>query len=130
MIERYVATGIARYEFRYYPHLGDATWVAAGAVSCASEQGAFWLLHDRFMANDATLFTEAGLRRQITFEGLDYVEFVACMTEGHTLPLLRASRDEGAARGVAGTPTVFVNDEQVDPTLEAIEAAIERAIGE
>ena len=80
------------------------------------------------MAGDETLFTEAGLRRQITFEGLDYAEFVTCMNEGHSVPAVMASRAEGESRGVAGTPTVFVDGEQVDATIEAIEEAVERAL--
>ena len=80
------------------------------------------------MAGDETLYTEAGLRRQITFEGLDFAEFRLCMAERHGLPLVNAAYAEGQSRGVAGTPTVFVNDEQVDPTYEAIEAAVNRAM--
>ena len=113
--------------FRHFPIRGDAAVYAAVAVECAANQGAFWPLHDRFMANDETLFTEAGLRRQINFEGLDADQFWTCLTEGHTLPLVRASYDEGASRDVPGTPTVFVNDEQVDATFEAIEAAVNEA---
>ena len=125
-----MATGLARYEFRYFAHLGDPALYAAVAVACADEQGAFWPLHDRFMAGDETLFTPAGLRRQVTFEGLDYEPFSACLTEGATLPLVVASRSEGQSRGVPGTPTVFVDGEMVDPTFEAIEAAVRRALGE
>ncbi len=80
------------------------------------------------MAGDETLFTEAGLRRQITFEGLDYDEFVRCMTDQRTAPIVRASLAEGESRGVTGTPWVFVNNQQVDPTFEAIEAAVEAAL--
>ena len=100
---------------------------AAVAVECAANQGAFWPLHERFMAGDETLFTEAGLRRQITFEGLDYDAFRVCLLEGHTLPLVSASYDEGLAREVPGTPTVFVNDQRIDPTFEAIEQAVRQA---
>ena len=96
-------------------------------VECAAEQGGFWPLHDRFMAGDETLFTEAGLRRQVTFEGLEFAELWQCVSEGQTLPLVSASYDEGTARNVAGTPTVFVNGERVDPTFEAIEAAVKQA---
>ena len=128
MLERLVASGKARFVFRHFPVRGDAADFAAYVVECAANQGAFWPLHDRYMAGDETLFTEAGLRRQITFEGLDYSEFETCMAERRTVPAVNASRAEGESRGVAGTPTVFVNDERVDPTFEAIEAAVERAL--
>lgn len=40
---------------------------------------------------------------------------------------IKASRDEGAARGVGGTPTLFVNDEKLETnaTWENLSAAIE-----
>ena len=122
-----MAPGTARFEFRHFPIRGDDAVYAAVAVECAANQGAFWQLHDRFMAGDETLFTEAGIRRQVTFEGLDYEEFQVCLLEAQTFPLVRASYDEGAARGVPGTPTVFVNGVRVDATFEAIEEAVKQA---
>ena len=121
---------MARFVFRHFPIRGDQAVFAAVVVECAANQGAFWPLHDRFMAGDETLFTEAGLRRQIEFEGLNTDEFWTCFNEGHTVPLVGDSYDEGVERGVPGTPTVFVNDERVDPTYEAIELAVQRALGE
>ena len=125
-----MAPGTARFVFQHFPIRGDQAVYAAVAVECAANQGAFWALHDRFMAGDETLFTEAGLRRQVTFEGLDYAEFRACVLEGETFQLVSASYDEGVSRGVPGTPTVFVNDERVDPTFEAIEEAVKQAADE
>ena len=130
ILEQLVSTGTARFVFRHFPIRGDQAVFAAVVVECAANQGAFWPLHDRFMAGDETLFTEAGLRRQITFEGLNYEEFATCVTEGHTFPQVRASYDEGLARGVQGTPAAFVNGESVDPTYEAIEAAVKQAAEE
>lgn len=122
-----VATGAARFVFRHFPIRGDASWYAAVVVECAAEQGGFWPLHDRFMAGDQTLFSEAGLRRQVAFEGLEFDQLWQCVAQGRTLPLVTAARDEGTERGVPGTPTVFVNDERVEPTFEAIEQAVRRA---
>lgn len=128
ILKELVATGKAQYVFRHFPVHGDESVYAAVVVECAANQGGFWALHDRFMADDDTLFTEAGLRRQITFEGLDIDEFWTCLSEGQTYPSVSASYDEGVERGVRGTPTVFVDGELVDPTFEAIEAAVEQAL--
>ena len=128
ILEKLVATGQARYVFRHFPVHGDESVFAAVAVECAANQGAFWPLHDRFMADDDTLYTEAGLRRQITFEGLDFGEFETCVTEGHTFPLVSASYDEGVERGVRGTPTIFVDGERVESSFEAIEEAVKQAL--
>ena len=130
LIEEYIATGIARYEFRYMPVLGERSVYAAIAVACADRQGGFWPLHDRFMLADDSLFTEAGLRRQVTFDGLDADAFFACFGSGVTAPEVSASYEEGAARGVQATPTIYVNEEQVDPTEAAIVEAIEGILAE
>ena len=130
MIAEFVATGQARYVFKHMPVLGENAVFAAVAVECAAEQGAFWPLHDRFMADDTTLFTEAGLRRQVTFEGLNYEEFTQCLEAGSTLPRVQASYEEGISRGVRSTPTIFVKDEQVEATYEAVAEAVRRALAE
>lgn len=127
MVEELVATGMARFVFQHFPIRSEASWYAAVVVECAANQGGFWPMHDRFMAGDETLFTEAGLRRQVVFEGLEFGELWQCVIEGQTLPLVQASRDEGSDRGVAGTPAVFVDGVKVDPTFEAIEEAVKRA---
>ena len=130
LIEQFVASGQARYEYRYMPVLGDAAVFAAVAVACADEQGGFWPLHDRFMLDDETLFSEAGLRRQVEFDGLDYAAFEQCMADAATLPLIQASYAEGIERGVQGTPTIFVNGERVDHSYEAIADAVELALNQ
>ena len=85
-----MATGRARFVFRHFPIRGQESVYAAVVVECAANQGGFWPLHDRFMAGDQTLFTEAGLRRQVTFEGLEFESLWQCVTEGETLPLVSA----------------------------------------
>ena len=110
------------------PVLGENAVFAAVVVECAAEQGAFWPFHDRYMAGDETLFTERGLDRQAAFEGLDVDRFWACIENGETFPIVSASYEEGGQRGVQSTPTVFVNDQQVEPTLEAIQSAVESAL--
>lgn len=109
------------------PVLGDDSVYAAVVVECAANQGAFWPFHDRFMADDDTLFTELGLNRQATFEGLDVERFWTCVEDGESFPIVNASYEEGGQRGVQATPTIFVNGERVDPTWESVKAAVESA---
>ncbi len=110
------------------PVLGDDAFFASVAVECAAEQGAFWPFHDRFMADDDTLFTEPGLKRQASHEGIDAAQLWSCAANGETSPSVSASRAAGESRGVRATPTVFVNGEQVEPTWEAIAEAVESAL--
>ncbi len=110
------------------PVLGDDAVFAAVVVECAAEQGAFWPFHDRFMADDSTLFTEPGLNRQATFEGLDLDQFWSCVENGETFAIVSASYEEGGQRGVRATPSVFVNGERVDPGWDQIREAVEAAM--
>ncbi len=110
------------------PVLGDDAVFAAVIVECAADQGAFWPFHDRFMADDDTLFTEPGRNRQATFEGLDLDQFLPCVENRKTFPIVSASYDEGVRRGVQSTPTIFVNGERVEPDWESIKEAVEAAM--
>lgn len=109
------------------PVLGDNSVFAAVVVECAANQGAFWPFHDRYMADDDTLFTELGLNRQATFEGLELDQFWSCVENGETFANVTASYEEGGQRGVQATPTIFVNGERVDPIWESIKEAVESA---
>lgn len=124
MRERVISTGVARFEFRQFPVLGEDSVYAAMATECAADQRGFWPLHDRFMANDRTLYTEGGLRRQASAEGLDADQLLACVRANTHLDAVRASHADGQRRGVSATPTVFVNGVRVEPTAEAILAAV------
>ena len=110
------------------PVLGEDAVFAAVVVECAAEQGAFWPFHDRFMADDSTLFTELGLNRQAAFEGLDVERFRSCIENGETFPIVSASYEEGGRRGVRSTPTIFINGVQVDPVWDDIRSAVEAAL--
>ena len=128
LIEQLLARGIARFEFRQFPVLGEDSEYAALATDCAADQDGFWPLHDRFMANDRTLYTEAGLRRQATSNGLNVDLLFACIRAGTHENAIQDSKAEGQRRGVRATPTVFINDVRVDATAEAIvQAAIQQA---
>jgi protein-disulfide isomerase len=128
LIEQLLSRGIARFEFRQFPVLGEDSEYAAQVTDCAADQDGFWPLHDRFMANDRTLYTEAGLRRQATANGLDVDLLFACIRAGTHQSAVEDSKAEGQRRGVRATPTVFINDVLVDATAEAIvQAAIQQA---
>jgi protein-disulfide isomerase len=63
--------------------------------------------------------------------GLNEDDFTACVNEGRHADEVQASFELGATMGVTGTPTVFVNGEQISPgfipSFEDIAAAVEAA---
>ena len=96
--------------FRDYPVdvLHPQARAASEAARCATDQGKFWEFHDAMFAIGADA-TPATLDRLARNAGLDLAAFTACRTSGKYKAAVQASNDEGAALGVSGTPTFFIN---------------------
>lgn len=101
--------------YRHFPltEIHPHATAAAIASECAAEQGRFEAFHDALFASqdsigrvDWTWFaSRAGLAQAEAFEN--------CIAEERTAPVV--ARDEAAGRtlGVAGTPTLLVNDRRL-----------------
>jgi len=59
--------------------------------------------------------------------GSDPCDVLSDATHAVYAPVLQSNLDEGWERGVEGTPTVFVNESQVDASYDAVQTAIENA---
>ena len=109
-----IETGVVRWRFRDYPLPNHQySRYAAHAAQCAGEQGRFWEMHDAIFTdhswaqtgkNPARLFNAMAERI-----GVDLSAYKSCMTSNRFAVRIAASRQEGEARGVTGTPTFFVN---------------------
>jgi len=140
IISELVETGKASYTFRHYPFLdlnsvGKESHQAANASMCANEQGKFWEYHEVLFANwngeNIGTFND---RRLVDFANaldLDMGAFRACFNENRYADAIQADFEAGAAMGVSGTPSVFVNGQIVKPgfvpSFEEIAAAVEAA---
>jgi protein-disulfide isomerase len=82
---------------------------AAVAAECAREQGRFWAYHDVLM--DSKKLTSSDLKLHAEGLGLDVNAWEACVDDGEAAALVERDYQEGTARGVRGTPTIFVNGE-------------------
>jgi protein-disulfide isomerase len=138
VLSELVETGKASYEFHNYAFLDRNTPTkesrdAANASLCANEQGKFWEYHDVLFANwDGENEGNFNRERLISFAaaiGLEEDDFSACVNEDRHADEVQASFDRGTLMGVSGTPTVFVNGEQISPgfipSFEDIAAAVE-----
>lgn len=139
--ETYVASGQVYYVFRHYPFLDRASVTkesqqAANASMCAGEQGLFWEYHDMLFANwngeNAGAFSD---RRLLAFSEvleLDIEQFSACFKENRYQDEIQADFELGLEMGATGTPSVFVNEQQVTPgrvpSFEDLQQAIEAAL--
>jgi len=97
--------------FRHYPVPGHQDAVkAAQASECAAEQGKFWEMHDKLFADNIAgrLILEQYQKEAINL-GLDTVEFNDCLASDQYESKVTEMAARGAAAGVTGTPTSFIN---------------------
>ena len=142
----YVDTGKVIYTYHFYIVVenfvpgGRESTQSASASLCADEQGRFWDYHDILYANwngeNGGAFADPRLVRFAEELGLDIEAFNTCFEQGRYKGRIQTDMAAGQALGVSGTPSIFVNDQQVLnatdprylPTYEDIAAAIEAAL--
>jgi protein-disulfide isomerase len=121
----YVNTGKIRTRFIDFPLVGahKNTLNASNAAACADEQGKFWEMHDllygtQYLWSALVNGSESSdpdkhfrkIARQIP--GLDGAKFDECLSSRRMMPKVQAHLKLGEARGVNGTPTFFVGNQQ------------------
>jgi protein-disulfide isomerase len=133
IIEQYVDTGKVRYAFRHFPFLGDASYLAAEAADCADEQGRFLDWHAKLAGvweTSGDQLADDRLRTYAEELGLDTVAFNDCFDSRRNEGSVVAEREEGVARGVRTTPTMFINGNVLEGErpFEEYQAAIEQSL--
>jgi protein-disulfide isomerase len=96
---------------------GTESRQAAEASECAAQQNQFWPYHDLLFANQrgegVGSYTNKRLVAMAETLGLDMPAFNACFNSNATASIVDNDHAEGRSRGVNGTPTVFINGNQV-----------------
>jgi len=124
IIENLVKTGKARYVFHNYPFIdgngasnGGESDQAANAAMCANEQDKFWNMHAVLYANwngeNQGAFSNRRLQAMAESIGLDMDAFNSCFSANKYESDIQADFNLGQQMGVSGTPSVFVNGQQV-----------------
>lgn len=124
VIENLVSTGKARYVFHNYPFIdgsgagsGGESDQAANAAMCANDQNKFWDMHALLYANwngeNKGNLSDRRLQAMAESAGLDMNAFNTCFNANKFKTDIQADFDKGQQMGVNGTPTVFVNGNQV-----------------
>jgi protein-disulfide isomerase len=109
-----ITTGRVRWRFRDFPLPSHRySRFAAHAAQCAGEQDRFWEMHDELYTDHSWAQTGRDpsrlFREMARRVGLDLERYQSCLDSGRYDGRIEASRQEGDARGVNGTPTFFVN---------------------
>jgi protein-disulfide isomerase len=113
LLERYVAEGILRIEFRDTPILGEESITAALGGRAAAAQGAFWEFHDEVFAEERERNVgELGEDRLVEMAsdlGLDPDRFRADMNDPAAMEAVQRDRQEAQQLGVSSTPAFLIN---------------------
>lgn len=114
IIKDYVDTGKAKFYFRQFAFLGDASVVAANAAECANDQGKFWQYHDYLYKNqpsesDTSMYNTDTLTQSAANLGINADQFRTCLSSKKFDSRVSKDMSDGQAAGVSGTPTIFVN---------------------
>ncbi len=111
--DKYVKTGKVRIVFDHFAFIGDESTRAAEASECANAQGKFWEYADTLFNNQAGenqgAFSDANLEKFAQQVGLDMNQYRTCMQNNTYLSKVQTSTQNGTARGVNATPTIFIN---------------------
>jgi protein-disulfide isomerase len=129
-----IATGRARLVYHDFSFIGPESLAAATAARCADQQGTFWPYHDMLYANqgreNSGAFADARLAQMATAVDLDLATWSTCRADPATAAAVEEETSAGQARGVTGTPMVYVNGTKLSSyDVATIKAAIATAIG-
>ncbi len=105
----YIKTGKVRYVIRDYPlePVHQHALKAAEAARCAGDQGKYWEIHDRLLANQRALGPK-DLPEHARALGLHVPSFQECLDSGRYEEEIRKDIEAGLRAGVRGTPTFFL----------------------
>lgn len=108
LVDTYVTSGQLQVVFRHFPldAIHPHAAAAGAAAACASDQGAFWKLHDFFFEAPENLDLKK-TRTKLAELNLDLGEFDSCMVSSGPARV-RADKESAVRLGVRATPTIFV----------------------
>lgn len=137
-VERLRAEYADRVTFvmRYFPIPSHTNAeLAATAVEAAGQQGKLEAMYRKMYETQPTWSEQQTSQREVFFGfarelGLDMAKFEAALDDPATLARVLKDRDDGAALGVQGTPTFFVNGVKHEgpATYDALKAVIEEEL--
>lgn len=111
-------TGKVRYIFRHMAFLGPESQDAAEAAECANEQGRFWDYADMLFANQRGEnqggFSLSRLKKFAADLGLNTAAFNTCLDSRRYKQVVEQETQQGQARGVDRTPTLFINNRMLE----------------
>jgi len=113
----YIDTGKVKLYYRHFPltALHPNAVPFALASECANDQGKFWEMHDIIFNNSATVSTATTdtIKQWASQIGLNISTFNSCFDSKKHQDLVDKDTQDGQAVGVSGTPTFYINGQQL-----------------
>ena len=133
IFENYIKTGKVRFVYHTFPLSGflPGSNMAALASQCAKDQGAFWPYHDALFSaqqGGQPAYTIDKLTSYAAQLNLDERTFTSCMSSLQHQKDIDAAMQEGIAKGVQGTPAIYINGNAVNSDYPTLQAEIERLL--
>ena len=117
------------FTFRHFPVITPRSPDAAEAAQCAAEQGQFWEFHDFiYEQTPQGALSDQDLSNYAAAIGLDSDQFEGCYDSGKYQSYVNRDRQAAFSAGAAGTPTFFINGQQVSFSFEAMAAVINQEL--
>lgn len=115
-IAAFAGTGKVRFEIRNAPFHGEGSRNAAAAAYCATEQNAFWPMHNSLFANQPVVegtgtqvFSNARLSELAAKLNLDTAAFDQCLTSGKYTQQVEEDLNLTQQQNITRTPTFVIN---------------------
>lgn len=117
----YIDTGKVRFVYRDFPlSFHPAAQPAAEAAQCANDQGKFWEMHDKLFQEQekkgtgTIQFSGTDIQKWASqISGLDLNKWNECVASNKYKSEIEKDIQDGAAYGVSGTPTLFINGKPI-----------------
>lgn len=137
--KQFIDAGKVRFIMRDMPleELHPQALRAATAARCAAEQGRYWEIVEKILANTAQLSSPA-LDKLVIGTGIDAAPYLSCMESTRHFDAIQQNIASGRAIGINGTPSFVVGRTNGDTLygeklvgalpFSAFEAAIQSAL--
>ncbi|MBI5225307.1 DsbA family protein [Candidatus Micrarchaeota archaeon] len=114
ILKDWVDTGKAKLYYKHFPlsQIHPNAEKAAEASECAKDQGKFWEMHDKMFQNGNALSVD-DLKRYAADLKLDTAKFNTCLDGGSKASIVAEQLQEGIGAGVTGTPSFFINGQNI-----------------
>ena len=125
--------GRVRLVVRYFP-LHNNSVLAATATEAAGEQGKYWEMHDLLFTNQSQWGEKNTPQTALFIDyartlGLNVEQFTAVLQSTKYAAKIERDGQDARALGAQGTPTFFVNGQQVQGiSYASLKEAIDRAL--